>query len=88
MKFVNEESKAKEAYDEAFNLQWVAKLIDSNISDETPAIPMTTFKRFLNISAEDGNYFRAITVLNNLVVKLNEIETHVDQSFDAIEAKL
>ena len=80
--------EAKTAFDESFDLKWVAKLMDSNISDASDPVPMATFKRFLNISAEDGNYFRAVTVLNNLVVKLNDIEKHVDQGFDAIQEKL
>lgn len=68
-----------------FDVNYISKLLNTNVSDETPPVPMATLKRMFAIAAEDGNYFRAITVLQNLVMQLGD---KWDKELSQLESKL
>jgi len=66
----------------AWDISWASNLFDRHIDDESDAVTMERFKRFLRTASEDGGQFdRAITIIDGLKVKL-------DTSFDKIEATL
>jgi len=68
----------------AFDAKWLSGVLESTVSDESAPVTMDRFKRIIKCVAEDGNYFRAITILEDIKVKLGEIEKHVDQGVAAL----
>ena len=69
---------------EHFDIKYMNNLL-TQVSDETPDVPMATLKRMITIATEDGHWFRALTVLENLVMKIGN---KIDADLKAVEDKI
>lgn len=66
------------------DIAWASKLMDSNIADSSDPVTMEKFKRILRTAAEDGgSFFRAITILDGLQVKIDRSLDNIEQTLDA-----
>ena len=65
---------------EHFDLKYINNIVQLAISNESEPVPMATLKRMFNMATEDGNWFRAITCLSNVV--LNKIYVSAEDADD------